>query len=410
MNPFPFASKLNAVWWSRLAYGLYFGALGCFLPYIVLYYRELGMSGGEIGVLGAILPLGGALLAPVWGILADRYSTHRLVLNAVLMLAAVAAILLTQVNSFWSFLPLTIILAIFLAPVIPLLDGYGITISERHGLPYGQLRLWGSVGFTVGVWVIGWLMGSTVTTLFIPAFAIALAFCSLSTLGFSSLHVQSAPWEWRRVASILRDPIMLTLLLTVYLLAWGMNAVFTYFAIYITELGGTVELVGIASAIGALSELPVMAFAGWWTRVLGSQRMLVFAIVVLAIRFFIYGLLPEAGWVLPFQLLHGVSVGLYILASVTLVHQRASSDLAATAQSLLASTFALGQITGTLLGGLLLERIGIFSMYHVMSFLMLIALLVFVGGLRWYSGMAKLAEVPVPLPTTSFSIPPTKEQ
>ena len=77
-----------ASFWLSGGYFWYFAGIGCFGPYIALYYRSLQLSGVQIGILAAILPLGVALLAPVWGALADSLSAHRLMLRGALVLGA----------------------------------------------------------------------------------------------------------------------------------------------------------------------------------------------------------------------------------------------------------------------------------------------------------------------------------
>lgn len=61
-------------------------------------------------------------------------------------------------------------------------------------------------------------------------------------------------------------------------------------------------------------------------------------------RILLYSVVPSAPWVLAIQLLHGCTFGLYLIASVTLVHELVGSELAATAQGLLASAMAFGHV------------------------------------------------------------------
>ncbi len=86
--------------WMGASYYAYFLAVGCFLPYITLYYRQLGLTGSQIGLLTALPPLAIALLAPLWGVLTDKRGIHRLVLRSALVLSASAALLLTRMTSF----------------------------------------------------------------------------------------------------------------------------------------------------------------------------------------------------------------------------------------------------------------------------------------------------------------------
>ena len=371
--------------WMRAAYTFYYAGIACWGPYITLYYRQLGLSGFEIGLLAAIPPLAMAVLAPLWGMLADLWGIHRLVLRAALLFAAIATLLLSFATTFAPILLLVILLALFGAPVSPLLDSYAVTISARQGLSFGQLRLWGSIGYTVTAWIVGWIMGGAVTALFLAGYAVFLLLTGASTFGLPAQRLSARRQTWRGAAGVIRRPAMIVLLLTVFLVSSSTSSMFSFFGIYLQQLGGTAGLIGTASAVAALSELPVMAYGAWLAARLSSQRMFILALAVYAIRLVLYSLLPAASWVLPVQLLHGLSFGVYLMSSVELIQRLVGRELAATAQGLLSSALAFGQITGALVGGALLDRIGVSAIYRLGSVVMVIAIAVFVFGFRRFA-------------------------
>jgi MFS family permease len=187
---------------------------------------------------------------------------------------------------------------------------------------------------------------------------------------------------------MLRQREMQIVLLTVFLLAISTNAVFAFFGIYLKALGGSTSLVGAASAVAAISEFPVMVLGSWLTHRLGSRRMLIVALSVYTVRILLYSLVPAATWVLAVQLLHGASFGLYLMASTTLVHELVGAELAATGQGLLASAMAFGQMTGSLVGGILLDQFGIFAIFRLSATISGLALMVFMLALRRYGNRA----------------------
>src|SRR4051794_11079253 len=60
--------------YARLSsfYFLYFLAGGFYFPFVSIFYRNLGFTGGQIGLLAALGPLVGIIMGPVWGHLADQ--------------------------------------------------------------------------------------------------------------------------------------------------------------------------------------------------------------------------------------------------------------------------------------------------------------------------------------------------
>jgi PPP family 3-phenylpropionic acid transporter len=83
------------------------------------------------------------------------------------------------------------------------------------------------------------------------------------------------------------------------------------------------------------------------------------------------------------QLLHGLSYGAFLMASVTLAHHIAGRGQAATAQALLtAMSFGFGSITGSLIGGALLDSIGTVGLFRGAAVLMLVTLAILLAGNR----------------------------
>jgi MFS transporter, PPP family, 3-phenylpropionic acid transporter len=361
--------------WLGCTYFWYLAAVGCLGPYITLYYRQLQLDGLQIGVLVATPPLGVAVLAPIWGALADTFSAHRLLLRSALLLAALTAVIIGWVTSFVFLLILTVLLAVALAAIPALLDCYAVTISERTGGSYGRLRVWGTIGYMVGVWLVGWQMGQYVSHLFLQAYTVALLVTCGATLGLPRLQGGANKTVRRDVSAIFKDRSVALMLLTCFLVMSNVTLMGGYFSVYLTEIGGTVNLVGTASLLAALSEIPMMLFGSRLIERFGSRRILVFAVGMYVLRLFLYSLPPGLSWVVWVQLLHGFSFGLFLVASVTLVHQLAGRERAATAQGLLsASSQGFGAVTGALVGGALLDQIGAVGILRVATVGMVLAL------------------------------------
>lgn len=372
-------SSIAASAWLSGGYFWYFGAIGCLAPYISVYYRHLQFNGFQIGVLSAILPLGIAFIAPLCGTLADTFSAHRLLLRGALVLAALTALMISQVTSFITLVPLMILLAVSLAAVPAMLDGFAMLISAQEGIAFGRLRVWGSVGYILSVWLVAWQMGQKVSNFFLLAYAAALLLACASTLGLPRVPAlaQAKQPMWQGISAMVRNPAVALVLLTVYLVTSNANIMSNYLSIYITELGGTAQMIGTASAVAAISELPVMIFGHGLLSRFSSRKILALAVAVYFVRFLLYSIPLSGLWILSAQVLHGLSFGLYLMASVTLVHELAGRDRAATAQGLLSSTsFGFGAITGALVGGALLDQLGAVGIFRVAAGGMIVALAV----------------------------------
>ena len=375
--------QIKASAWLRWSYWWYYAAVGCLLPYLAIYYRHLGLNGFQIGVLAATLPIGAAFFAPIWGTLADTFAAHRLVLRSVLVLAALTVLLLARTTQFGSLLLLMMVLAMMIAAVPALLDSYAMAISEREGRPYGQLRVWGSLGFILSAWLIGRWMGDRVSNLFLSAYSVALLVGCAATFGLPALHAKHKESVWRGVTAIMHDRAVVVLLITTFLVTSSASILFGFLGIYLTEIGGAVQLAGTAAAIGALSEIPVFVFGTRLLDRLSSRRVLLLAMIMYLVRLSLYSIPLAPSWAVWVQWLHGLSFGAYLMASVTLIHALAGRARAATAQGLLTSTsLGFGTITGTLVGGTLLDQIGAVGVLRVAAVGMLVACVTYLFNMR----------------------------
>ena len=76
--------------WAPPIYFLYYAAAATLLPFLVIYYQDLGLKGSQIGLLAGLPPLLSWVSAPVWGMVSDITQRHKLSL----LIAMSGAILL----------------------------------------------------------------------------------------------------------------------------------------------------------------------------------------------------------------------------------------------------------------------------------------------------------------------------
>ncbi|MCB0096756.1 MAG: MFS transporter, partial [Caldilineaceae bacterium] len=58
-------------------YFCYFGAMAALMPFLVLYYEQIGLSGRQIAVLAALPPLMNLFAAALWNGVADAFNQHK---------------------------------------------------------------------------------------------------------------------------------------------------------------------------------------------------------------------------------------------------------------------------------------------------------------------------------------------
>ncbi len=142
----------------RLFYFCYFAAMASLTPFLALYYRQLGLSEGQIGLLAGIPPLLGLVAAPLWGALADATQQHRRLLTLAVIGSIGAVAILSQVTTLAWLLPVVALYAFCNNPIIPLVDNSVLLMLGDRKAEYGKHRLWGAIGWGVAAMVLGALI------------------------------------------------------------------------------------------------------------------------------------------------------------------------------------------------------------------------------------------------------------
>jgi predicted MFS family arabinose efflux permease len=389
MDEAPEANELDRAWQRsgfriQNGYWWYYTAIGAYLPFAALYFRELGFSGARIGILAALFSLGTAFVGPLAGAIADARGIHRTLVRAALLGSVIAALLLSRITSFWPFFLLTAIFATCMAPIPSLLDSYSVTAGNRLGISFGRMRVWGSAGFMVAVLAVGQWTGDVVDRRFYYAAAFGLGIALLALFALPAMGHHKRESLFGGFGDIVQNRPLVLLMLVALLTACGTTISFNFLGIHLEALDGSARLVGPAFAIGAASELPVIALAGLAMRKVPPPWLLIAAILVYGARFAIYGWTENTDLLLVLQALHGLSYGLFLTTSITLAYRLAGPALAATAQALLtAMSFGFGSIAGSLIGGALLDRVGTDSLFQIAAGLMLVAAAVLIIGNRF---------------------------
>ncbi len=352
------SSLLSGPWNLKLLYLCYYMGTGAYFPYLALYLKAIHLDGVQIGLVASVSPLAGVALQPLWGIVSDRYGWRKPLVNVALFVAAVMAPLIALAHSFTALLPLVIAFAVALSPVVPLSDATTLEWLRRHGGSYGSVRLYGSLGFLITSLLVGPFYGGRGILILFPLYGLFLAGSFLVSLTAPRQQGTVGLARGEGIGSLLRDRTVLAFLL-LGTLAYGTYAAYnTFFALYLRGLGAGTSVVGLAAGLASLSELPVMALAGWIMARVGVKPLLLAGLSAALVRWLAYALLRDYHVVIFFNLLHGLSFAGFYVAGVTFIDGWVPAHLRATGQTLFnGATFGLGTVLGTNLFGVLYDHL-----------------------------------------------------
>jgi PPP family 3-phenylpropionic acid transporter len=339
-----------------IVYSVYFTAVGALTPYLAVYYRSIGLTVGAIGALAALLAAVGLAAAPAWGAISDELGAVRPPLALAALLGATGAVLLAFARDPVAIAVAVIVLAAGASGVIPLLDSRTVDLLGDDRDRFGRARAWGSVAFIIAALVVGGVVDRTTPAGLFLVYVPALVLTSVA----GWLLLGGPGGRGRRVLRIgladvgaLMRQGRLGLFLVGSTLLWAaVTAVSTFFSVHLVSLGAPAQVVGLAWAIGAIVEVPLMFAFPTLVRRVGSERLLVIAAVAFAIRALGFGLTTNVALLLAIQPLAGVGFALFYVGTVTYVSREAPARLQATAQGIFSGTaFSVGSIVGATIGG-----------------------------------------------------------
>ncbi|MEH7526651.1 MFS transporter, partial [Bacillus sp. JJ1503] len=291
---------------------------------------------------------------------------------------------------YWIFITFTCV-AIFQSAIIPISDSLSIKYSSKVKVNYGNIRLFGSLGFGVAVFIMGRLSEWNPKIIFISFFA-SLFIASILARKMPSENVSNNQNLLSGVKEILVHKRFLIFLVITFLIFGPNLANNNYFGLFIENRGGTYTGIGIAFLIAVLSEIPFMKAAGSWIHRFGLLQIAALAGAVSLIRWLLYFMEPSLWVIYATAVIQGFSIGLFIPASLQYIRDITPVHITATAITLYSAIGnGLGNWFCTFVGGIIYEEFNIYSLYLFFSVLSLLGIILNLWLLKEEKGHSTLS-------------------
>jgi len=359
-------------------YFLFYGAYSVLLPFLAIFYKAQGLTGGQIGLLASISPIIAFFGAPLWTSAADASHRHKLAAMLSMLGVAGTCLIIPGIASFGGLLLMISLYAFFGAPTVALVDSAVLAQLGDHKDRYGRIRLWGTVGYGVIAPFAGTLIGRLGLQWAFWGYAILMlgGLLLITQIPFRQSRSNSPFWGGIRILFANR-PWMLFLVM-VFIAGIGNATINNYLFVYMQSLGASNTLMGFALTVSTLSEIPAMFFSDRLLRRFGARGMLIIAMTTIGLRLICYSLTIQPWVVLVIQLCHGLTFAAIYTAGVHYADQVASPGMKATTQGMFNGTLmGFGAAAGGFLGGILLDSFSPGGMYAFIGTLVLVGLIAF---------------------------------
>jgi PPP family 3-phenylpropionic acid transporter len=360
------------------AFGFYFfylAGLASLMPYVVLYYQELGFTGAQIGLLAGMAPLITLVGAPLWTGIADATRRHRLVMSLAIGGAAILALIFPILKTLGPMLVLVALYALFTAPIMSLADSGTMSMLAGQKEMYGRIRLGGT---------FGWALAAPIAGMLVQTYGLKLAFRSYAGLMFLVLvicqrfvfaHSPDRTPIGNGIRTLMTNRHWVLFLVLAFAGGMGFASVNNFFFAYMQELNANETTMGLALTVSAIAELPVLFFANRLLKHFGARNLFFLGMMITGVRLLLYAALSSPAGVLASQILNGLTYPIAWVAGVSYANQSAPAGMSATMQGLFgAMVYGFGAAAGGFLGGPLLESIGGRGLYLVFGLILLVSL------------------------------------
>jgi len=348
----------------------YFAHIGFFNPYLTLWLKDLGYSLVAIGLLTAV-QAATRLIAPYgWGWLSD-HTGERVKL---LRFAAVAALVLSiglwfdkgfgwlAVVLFFMLFQTSAIMPMSEAAMAHLVSSGGTFDAKR----YGRVRLWGSLGFLVTVFLAGaWFevygLGH------FPAWTTLSLLALTVSAWLLPSHKEAVPSHESKksVLPILQKRPVQWLFASVFFHVLGHMGIYIYFSLFLDANGYSKTVIGLMWAACVVAEIIWFYTQSRWLPWLSLSAWLVLCGGVLTLRM---GLTASfvAVWpvLLLAQILHAVTFATHHSVCIALLSHHFPGSLRGRGQALYTALgYGLPGVLGGLFGGALTSHYGLASVF-----------------------------------------------
>jgi len=336
-----------------LFYAALFGGIGIHLPFVPVWLAERGFGASEIAALLATQILTRVGFGPVVAFIADWIGDRRAPLRVLSAAALVLTVVWGLTEGFWPLFGIGLLLAIFWSPIMPLIDAFALGGSQRLGLSYGRIRLWGSVSF-----IAASVLSGLVVRLTSPEIVVWLLAGGQGVLLAAALALPRDRLRRRHPArtgdrisigdavALMRAPLFL-LMMGASSLAQATHAIYYGFGtLHWRTLGYGEDLIGGLWALGVVAEIGLFYISARVLASLGPARLIACGAAAAVLRWGLTALDPPLWLLVMAQIAHAATFGAVFLGTIHFIGDAVPERLRTTAQGLYAAVAA-----GIIMGG-----------------------------------------------------------
>ncbi len=359
-------------------YFFYFALLGGLAPYWGLFLEDSGFTSIEIAQITSVLMVTKIVAPNVWGWVGDHFGKRLELVRYGSFLTLVFFLAFYVNQSFWWYIFAMAMFSFFWNAVLPQFEVITLHSLGVHQDRYSRIRLWGSVGFVAAVVLLG-LAFDHVSISYLPDFLLAIivliAVCSLFSF---EQPVNSGGRTKGGFIKALKSPLVISFLVINFLLQLSHGPYYTFFSIYMEDLGYERSSIGLLWAMGVVAEVLLFVVMHRFLQYFRLRNIVIVSLFLTTVRWLLIGSFSETVLIVILaQCLHAASFGAMHAVAIQFVHQNFSNDYQGQGQAIYSSvSFGAGGALGALLSGVIVTEYSSAAAFNLAAIASGIALIV----------------------------------
>lgn len=342
------------------------------------WFKTKEWSGTDFGAIFSTMGIASIFMPAISGILADRYISAEKLLGVFHILGAAILCYLPQVDSPSMFFIVMLINMVFYMPTISLSITVAYSALQKANFDivkvYPPIRVWGTIGFIVAMWVVSLLRIETEPAQFYVAAAASLGLGLYAfTLPKCGINKGESNKTWIEALGLdafklFKQKKMALFFIFSMLLGAALQLTNAYGDIFLHEFDSNplfadslaVKYPAIIMSISQVSETLFILAIPFFLKRFGIKNVMLMSMFAWVLRFALFGIGdPGSGlvWIIISCIVYGMAFDFFNISGSLYVESQTDKSIRASGQGLfMMMTNGFGAVLGSSISGVMIDQ------------------------------------------------------
>jgi MFS transporter, NHS family, xanthosine permease len=343
------------------------------------WFQNKQWGGAEFGAIFSTMGISAIFMPTITGIIADRWINAEKLLGICHLLGAAILFYIPNVNDPDTFYWVLLVYMLFYMPTIALANTVSYTALVKNGnnivKDFPPIRVWGTVGFIVAMWIVSLLKIETSASQFYVASAASLVFglyaFTLPKCPPGGKNTDSKSWVdtfGLKAFSLFKNFKMALFFIFAMLLGAALQLTNAYGDTFLHDFAKVdnyketiaVKYPAIIMSISQMSETLFILTIPFFLRKFGIKQVMLFSMIAWVLRFalFAYGDPGSGLWMIILScIVYGMAFDFFNISGSLFVDTQVKPEIRASAQGIfMMMTNGFGAWLGSKISGIIIAK------------------------------------------------------